>query len=264
MKKIFVTLIFGILVMGAGCSEINGVSKMSTSSNSETPTSSEARPGSKYVNYKYITDNLKKGKITELKKMDRSFAMPHTSIKEQQITKYFKLGNAYFATFKSGGVKEDRELVPLSLERSGVLYALNDDKQWNIFFEVVNKEETDRNNPEYIWSEGSKINILVHDVVGANNGEGVAKIVSSVDAGKTWKIEKCFYLNMSEFNKLNNNLIFIDKLKAYLAKVYTNGVINEEYAYNDQTDQFETVQFNPETKKNEKVRVGACGNIVLP
>jgi hypothetical protein len=60
-----------------------------------------------------------------------------------------------------------------------------------------------------------------------------------------------------------NKTDFKTTLKNYLAKVYQNNVINIEYIKNDKTGNFETTQFNPETKKNETVPVESCQNIVL-
>lgn len=267
MKKIICLFLVGFALIGAGCSakpENLGMVK-NNNTPSTTPDTSKQKSGSKYVDYSSIEKSLKNNKQIKEIKMDRSFAMPNLLVNKKQITRYFQLDNMYFAVYQSGGVKESRELVPQNLEQAGVLYAKNDDKQWQVFFDLKNKTEVDRNNPYYIWNEGNKINILVHDLVGANRREGTAKILSSENAGKDWNIERCFYLDWTSFEALQakNKTDFKTTLKNYLAKVYQNNVINEEYIKNDKTGNFETTHFNPETKKNETVVVENCQNIVL-
>lgn len=262
MKKILCILGGAILLLGGGC-----VSTMFNNPPTSTTTTVEQKSGSHWVDYKYLDKAFNEGgSIKELKIFDRSFAMPDTSIFKAQINKYFQLNNATFALFQAGGVQEERAaLLPTNMERAGVLYALNDDKQWHIFFEVANKEETDHNNPVYLWNENKKINILVHDVVGANNGEGTAKMVVSNDLGKTWKIERCFYLNMNEFNKLQqkNKTNFLTTLTAYLKAKFQNGYLNEEYILNQKTGNFEYPLSNNDEPNKNKI-VDSCKNILLP
>jgi hypothetical protein len=259
MKKYVISFLLFTILMGNGCQRYVVVK------NSDVPPVSKTNQ-SKFIDYAGIAKSLDKGDRIKEITMNRSFAMPSSLIDKKQITKYFQLGNFYFAVYQSGGVKENRELVPQNLEQAGVLYAKNDDKQWSIFFDLKNKSEADRNNPFYIWNEENKINILIHDLVGANRREGVAKIISSENAGKDWSIDKCFYLDWTSFDELRakNKTDFKTTLKNYLAKVYQNNAINLEYIKNDKTGNFETTQFNPETKKNETVPVESCQNVVLP
>lgn len=259
-KSIVVSFVGLILLMGAGCTIDQNISN---STSSTVAAALAARPGSRFVDYKFLSRALKEGdSIKEVPQSTRTYGMPDKSIDKQQIKKYFRLKYADFALFQAGGVKESRELIPLSLERSGILYAY-DDKQWHIFFEVINKEETDRNTPLYMWSEGEKIHILIHDIVGANNREGTAKILTTNNVGRTWNIERCFYLNMSEFNKLQekNKTNFLDTLTTYLKTKFPNSYLNEEYVLNQKTGNFEyQVSSNDEPNKP----VDACKNILVP
>lgn len=267
MREKFFLVLFGILLLGTGCKDVTGPSSSTSSEFSDTIPTTTLNPGSRFVDHKYLAKALKEGEnIREVTVFSRSYGMPDRSIDKQQIKKYFQLKNADFALFQSGGIKENRELVPQALERSGILYAY-DDKQWHIFFEVYNKEETDRNNPYYIWNEGEKINILVHDIVGANNGEGTAKIVSSVDAGRSWKIERCFYLNWDIFNTLQkqSKSDFPSTLTQYLTSKLETTQMNEEYRFNPQTGNFESEQLvDQDTGRMGIVSIDACKNINLP
>jgi hypothetical protein len=260
MKKILGILGSTLVLVGGGCT----LQTFNSTPFSTTTPTVEQKPGSHWVDYKYLDKHLGSGEsIKEVKSFNSPFGMPHFSIYKEQITKYFQLNKATFALFKAGGVHEAREVPPANMERSGVLYALNDDKQWHIFFEVTNREETDRNNPLYLWNEGKKINLLVHDVVGANNGEGTAKVLASNDLGKTWNIERCFYLNLSEFNKLQqkNKTNFLSTLTTYLKTKFQNAYLNEEYILNQKTGNFEYVLANNDEPNKP---VDACKNIVLP
>jgi hypothetical protein len=272
MKNLFIIFFSTILFCGAGCKgNVSSVLTSTTTTVSGTsPSSTSSRA---FIDYTYIQQALTSKESIKEVKLDRSFAMPN-GIYKQQITNYFQIKKSnfdtvYLAIFKSGGVKENRELDPQSLERAGILYAKNDDKQWRVFFEVHNKQEIDNNNPYYVWNEGEKIFLLVADQAGAGSGEGIAKILNSDNGGKNWKIDRCFYFMPDNFFEQYQKLgfqNFLNWFKKNLSVSFEKGglVGYYEYAYNPETGNYETKQFNKQTGKEEVVVEENCKNIILP
>jgi hypothetical protein len=270
MKKIFLIFVLGPFLLGASCKNIS-TSVLENTSTTVTSTKNNINSEGRYVDYGYVQKSLSDNKQIKEIKLTRSFALPSTDIQIPQLKKYFQLGTGtfvgYFALFQTKSSNTSFDL-PDTAKRAGILFAKNDDKQWQVLFEIQNASNQSRNNPFYLWNEGSKIFLLVSDDSGAGSGEGVGKIIVSENGGKNWKIDRCFYFIPDHFfeqqRKLGFN--FLPWLKKNLYTGFDKGGIignGYEYTYNNQTRSYESEQFNKVTGKNEIINEKDCKNIVL-
>ncbi len=138
-----------------------------------------------------ISAKLEEGEnIVEI--LNPGFTLPE-DIHENQVNKFFELDEINFALVLQNSMNIVLD-VPQEFEVSfvGVLIGNEDDEVWEKLLEVVDDEETDKNNPYYLWNEGEDLYLTVVDQNGAGSGEGVMKLFYSQTA-EEWEVESCYY-----------------------------------------------------------------------
>jgi hypothetical protein len=112
-------------------------------------------------------------------------------IYQEQVYKEFAIGTRRFLVYQRPNMN-----VPIyqSNNESGVLYALEGDIEWNSFIKVRELGES-KNNVfffDYDFDLDGYVIFLI-DANGAGSGEGIAKLISSVQGGDSWDVLNCFY-----------------------------------------------------------------------
>ena len=224
---------------------------------------------SKEVKDKIITE-LKAGKkIQEISK-PRNITTP-SNIYPPQLVKYFQLGDLQFAIVNVlsgltlGGWDEK------TTTSSGIWYVDKDDITWKPLITLAHTEGFNpHNNIFYFWNTGNRISLFMTDSYGGGSGEGNGKVVSSVDGGATWHIDRCFYFVMGGADSSPTSSVVLST-KQYLFQNYINRKPNKnaewekrDYDFNSSTGKFELTLLDPHQNKKITNEVDACSNISSP
>ncbi len=183
----------------------------------------------------------------------------------QQFRRFFKLDNYYLALVQHSS---SNSFIASDVSTStGIWYAsaTNSILEWKPWLMIIGPSYVE-NNPFYIWNEREVVHVLLIDNRGAGSGEGIAKVLTSLDAGMHWSVSKCFYYTPEGFPELQGNKIFkgnfgnaVQKYVAQKKKWY-----NRESIFNSSTSEFEFSEFNKMTGQQEVVSNENCKNIVMP
>lgn len=119
-------------------------------------------------------------------------ALP-AGIHEGQIKKYFQLGDMKFALVLRNSMNVLLSLPEdFSANFSGVLIAKQSDTQWKKWLEIKDTNETDKNNPYYLFLDKETLYMTVVDQRGGGSGEGVMYLMA-LASEDSWKLQGCYY-----------------------------------------------------------------------
>ncbi len=175
MKKIFPISIILSSILLAGCPRAN-------------------------INTFQIINTLKSGaSIQEISAPATTLPLP-PDIDQDQIEKYFKLGDILFALALRPSMNAPMMTLPKGFipSFSGVLIAGKNYKQWTKLLEIKDKTPGDssKNNPYFLWESGDQLFLSVVDQNGAGSGEGAMKIFTINETG-AWELADCYYFGGS-------------------------------------------------------------------
>lgn len=147
-----------------------------------------------------------------------AFVLPQ-GIEKAQLHEPQKIEDTYFIIFLKSSFN-----IPISsnVQRSGVLYAKDGDKNWEIFYEITDlmKGSSYKNNPYNFWKEGNTYFTVVVDNSGAGSGEGIGKLIRINAESKQWEILDCFYYSPESYiqyiSSLPKNMPLSEAIKAYI------------------------------------------------
>lgn len=118
----------------------------------------------------------------------------------------------------------------------GLLYLKN--RKWEKYLEVITspvRGYVDNHNIHDFWTIENYIFLAVIDSRGAGSGEGVMKVFSSKNYGKTFELSQCFYY--SPLHRISSSALIGESIGKKLDSY-------EEYPYNSKTDTFEYIVAN--------------------
>jgi hypothetical protein len=115
-----------------------------------------------------------------------------TDINPAQVQKYFMFDGIYYALVMQSSMNIPLETKPdFKLQFIGVLKASKGESAWSKFIEIKDKNDTDKNNPYYLWQENNQLFLSVVDQNGAGSGEGIMKLIKIAD--NQANIIGCYY-----------------------------------------------------------------------
>jgi hypothetical protein len=279
MKKILIIGITIFLITSTGCTT-NPVleTPSSTASQSDVVSTTSQLSIKREVDpadFLEIQNKLNQGKkIVEAESVPK-FQLP-PGIFVEQLWRLFKLDDIYFAVYVRQNSNFFGSTMPEGTVQSGILWARKGDRAWHKFFVAQDKSSDDLNNVIYLWNQNDKMQMLVQEPDRSASGAGLGRILNSLDGGKTWKIDRCFFLSvggtgilptkrpaksgLTAFQKyLNDNYIF--------RKSNNNPLIlpdKRDLKFNSSTGKFELDFFDKEQNKIVNQEIDECFDMVLP
>ncbi|MFC1700472.1 hypothetical protein ACFLZ4_02430 [Patescibacteria group bacterium] len=137
-----------------------------------------------------ISDSLSAG--LSIEKTDNPQLEFPSDIYQEQIKHYFKLGSIYFALAMENSTNVSLDLGNTNTTFRGILISRDGESQWSVLTEIKDKQENDKNNPYYLWTDSKELFLSVVDQNGAGSGEGMMKVFKFVDE-KNWELTGCYY-----------------------------------------------------------------------
>lgn len=200
-----------------------------------------------------------------------------------QIQKYFKLGNLYLALVLQPSMNVLLSDVPVNYTASwvGVLAARVTDDTWTQLLQLTDQNQTDKNNPYYLWIEDNKIYLSVVDQNGAGSGEGHLKLLALNDQAQ-WQLAGCYYFdgnytdgdyfimsqrlelweeipmsecqNLTQPNEPSLNTNAVAETMTYLGTKYINCRLSNDFpAAADQITELSGIVIQPPVSRNSKL-----------
>lgn len=119
-----------------------------------------------------------------------------TGIEPSQIMKYFKLGDYFLALVLQPSMNVLLPDLPTDYTANwvGVLAAKKNDQAWTNLLRLGDQNQTDKNNPYYLWLKDKKLYLSVVDQNGAGSGEGTMKVLT-LDDQNNWVLDSCYYFD---------------------------------------------------------------------
>lgn len=263
-------------MLGAGCSNAPATIPSSPTTNTSTTTGSTAAvigelPTSKpnlvtvFDNIGMVPAQLNAYPLIEVTQKE-VYLPDHTDELHGQAVRYYHSGDdMYFALTQHGG---SMSLLPASGDypiATGIWYATpQTEGHWKQYLEIKKDDSQEiQNGPFHFWTDGKTVNVLAIDYNGAGSGEGVAKVLTSEDYGRSWYTSHCFYYTSETFPEINaadpkQRLNF----GAYLAKKFRDPQVIK-FTYNGKTNAFERAQRDKTTGQLEQIAEPSCQNLIV-
>ena len=274
MKKIFLTIgTITALLFGTGCGQNQAPASQFSNSSTPTTSTSENFDYKEYVStpdtlswkagaeiQDRISTELKAGKMIQEISEPRKLTTP-PEIYPAQLVKYFQLGNMQFALGQVlSGLTFGRWTDETTLV-SGIWYADKNDTIWKPLISLTHASGHEpQNNIFDFWNEGRKLRLLLVDSQGGGSGEGIAKVLGSIESGKQWKTMQCFYFVDERFNNMQKKMktTYHGTIDGWIKEEKTKDTF-VEYKYNSSTNRFDGFQFGTLPVGGE-----SCSNVVFP
>ncbi len=147
------------------------------------------------ITAKDLTDLLAAG--AELNDTDLPAVNLPAEINYYQIDrKFFKLGDIYLALVKQPSMNINLSGLPnnFSVSYVGLIATKADQQTWTELLKLEDENQTDKNNPYYLWVKDSKIYLSVVDQNGAGSGEGLMKVLT-LNEQNHWVLTGCYYFS---------------------------------------------------------------------
>lgn len=194
MKKIFLFLFVIFALTGCGKQIAAPANNNQPNANSVANINAEIKP-QLFVTMADMQKQIQNG--AELSEASVLNVPLPEGILPGQIQKNFQLGDLYLALVLQPSMNillpDD---VPVNYTASwvGVLAARENDQIWTKLLEIKDQNQTDRNNPYYLWLKDKKLYLSVVDQNGAGSGEGTMKVLT-LDEQNNWILDSCHYFN---------------------------------------------------------------------